>query len=183
MRHSHGQSVAHFQQEIQSIAMAYWKRWKRKLHNEVLLMVDDVTVFVSWKTREITFSHCPIETGTKWLCQTGNFWMHGWEWCHHRSHSVHHLLRKSPKSILITDMALTADKTQGHSSGKKVARYRTKIMVPKTKAFESRYSLTSVSHPCCCYHVLMATRLSFAYGRFSALYVECLACWCLCWCW
>ena len=114
------QSLAHIQQAIQSTAAAQLKRMKKK--SSKCSTVDGWWwISVPWKkkTQKTPEKSLSTETGTKWLCQTGNSRMCCGAWHHLWSHWICHLLWQCPDSILITDKALTANLTRGFRRRKK----------------------------------------------------------------
>ena len=96
-------------------------------------MIDQGISLPHPKKQRNHFPWCWTETGTKWLHQTGNSWMHWWAWHHRQSHSICHLLLKYPNYILITDEVVTLCNswwnTEVRVQEEKVAPQRSEIMV------------------------------------------------------
>ena len=123
------QSVAHIQQEIQSIATAQFKNMKKKMSK--CSTVDSWRwINLPWpKNWRNFFSTMSNRNRDKMTSQTGNFQMRCQAWHHCRSHSICCLLRKCPNSILITDEVLTAVKIQGSQLKKFFSPHSPEIMV------------------------------------------------------
>ena len=119
MRHSRAQSLAHIQWEIQSTDAAQLEKMKKKTSKYSTVDGWGWISLPQPRNQRNHFPRCPPEMGTTWLGLTGNFPMRCRMWCHHWSQSVCHLLWKCSNSILITDKAQTANKTQGSQFRKK----------------------------------------------------------------
>lgn len=122
-RHSCWQSLTRIQLEIQSIDTAQFKK-----ENTSKCSTFDGWLWISLpqpNNQRNDFPQFPTERGTKWLCQTGNFWMRCWAW---HQIDVSSAL-EFPNSLIITNEVLTADKMQQSQFRKKVVSCWPEIMV------------------------------------------------------